>query len=144
MTTPHPTATTFLDALVTRDFDRLAGTLAADATMRGLVPRGHLDCAGRDQVLERFAFWFGGTDDIVALDQGADEVGGRALLSWHFRLRQEWLGKAWHAIAQRAFCDIGPDGRIERIDLLCSGFNPDVSQERAVALDIDALVEVGS
>jgi hypothetical protein len=139
MNTPHPTTTTFLDALVTRDFGRLVDTIAADATMQALVPDGHLDWEGREQVTGRFVFWFGGTDEIEALEYTAREVGERARLAWRFRLRQERLGDAWHDIAQHAFIDVGPDGRIERIDLLCSGFIPEPA-----GVDASSLVEVGS
>jgi hypothetical protein len=144
MNAPHPTATAFLDALVCRDFARLAATIAPDATMRGLVPRGHLDWDGREEVMGRFVFWFGGTDDIDLLEHGSEEVGGRALLAWRFRLRQERFGEQWHVIAQRVFCDVGADGLIERIDLLCSGFIPEPDRSEPAGAPAHTLVEVGS
>ena len=127
MNTTHPTTTAFLDALVARDFGRLTDAIAPRATMRALVPPGHLDWEGREQVAGRFTFWFGGTDDFEVLEQGAEDVGGRALLRWRFRLRQERLGDAWQVIEQVAFCDVAPDGLVERVDLLCSGFRAEAA-----------------
>jgi hypothetical protein len=131
MNPPENTPNAFLDALVCRDFDRLARTISPDATMRALVPPGHLDWAGRDELAGRFAFWFGGTPDIELLHCASDDVAGRAMLTWRFRLRQDRLGDGWHVIAQHAFCDLGPDGLIERIDLLCSGFVPEAREPGA-------------
>lgn len=128
MNPPENTPNAFLDALASRDFERLGLAIAPDATMRALVPRGHLDWTGRDQVAGRFAFWFGGTPDIELLHYASDDVAGRAMLTWRFRLRHERFGDGWHVIAQHAFCDLGPDGLIEQIDLLCSGFVPEAHE----------------
>lgn len=144
MNTTHSTPTTFIDALVARDFDRLADTLAPNAVMRGLVPMGPQLWEGREEVAARFRHWFGGTDEIAALDHTLDAVGGRARLTWHFRLRQAWLGDTWHAIAQHAFLDVGPDGRIERIDLLCSGFIAEQDNVGTGGSEPTNLAEVGS
>lgn len=115
-------ATTFLEALVARDFERLAACIAPSARARLLLPRGAEDVLGRDRIVARIAGWFGGATEFQILARGHDEVGDRRRLSWRVRLVRD--GRTWEVIEQVAFVDVGPDG-IHELDLLCSGFMPE-------------------
>src|SRR6266704_2308393 len=97
----------FLDHLAARNFQQLAGTLTA----------------GADAIAHRFEGWFGAATGFTVLYTVSEPVGGRSLLHWRFRLSRD--GRSTEVIEQVAFADVGPDG-IHRLDLLCSGFLPDV------------------
>jgi hypothetical protein len=53
-------------------------------------------------------------------------VGDRLHLRWRLRLRAERLGTGWFIVEQQAYADTGDDGRISRLDLLCTGYRPEV------------------
>jgi TusA-related sulfurtransferase len=113
-------ANEFLRCLEAWDFERLAGCLAPQVTMRMLLPSGPGERHGRAEVRRAFEGWFG---KAVALDtrrSERDEVGDRFRLAWAFRLQRDG---GEEVIEQVAFCDVGAEG-IERVDLLCSGFLP--------------------
>ncbi len=112
----------FLERLAVRDFDGLAVLLASDARARLLLPRGPEELAGRDQIVGRLRAWFAAASYFEAVSTGAEEVGGRQRLTWTLRVVRE---SDWpELVQQHAFVDLGPDG-IERLDLLCSGFQPE-------------------
>lgn len=112
----------FIDHLAARNFEQLAGSIAPDAVARFLLPRGPQETAGADAIARRFEGWFGGASDFTVLSTVNEQVGGRTLLRWRFRLSRD--GRSTEVIEQLAFADVGSAG-IHRLDLLCSGFLPD-------------------
>ena len=115
----------FLEGLAAQDFARLGGALAPDARLRALLPRGLRERAGAEVIADQFAVWFGDTEDFELIEAGVGEVGGRLHLHWRLRLRAGRLGPGWHAVEQQAYADTGEDGRIARLDLLCTGYRPE-------------------
>jgi TusA-related sulfurtransferase len=113
------TSQTFLKLLAARDFERLTATLASDAHARFLLPHGLEEYAGRDAVVGRIKSWFGSASvfDLTSSSEGA--VGLRQRLSWRFSVVRD--GGSHEVIEQLVYLDLGPQG-IQRIDLLCSGF----------------------
>jgi TusA-related sulfurtransferase len=112
----------FLELLAARDFERLSATLTTDARARLLLPGGLEEHAGRDEIVRRIASWFGSAS-VFELTSSSDEgIGLRQRLTWRFSVVRD--GSTREVVEQVAFLDIGPDG-IERIDLLCSGFQPE-------------------
>lgn len=109
----------FLELLAKRDFDGMAATLAVDARARFLLPHGVEEHDGRQAIITRIASWFGSASEFELRSSTDDVVGTRQRLSWRFRVARE-PGRR-EDIEQLAFLDLGPDG-IERLDLLCSGF----------------------
>jgi hypothetical protein len=115
-------ASAFLDSLVAQDFARLGGTLAADARLRALLRSGPHEWAGAEVIADRFASWFGGTEDFELVEAAVGTVGDRLHLHWQLRLRAERLGAGWFIVAQQAYADTDTDGRLARLDLLCTGY----------------------
>ena len=115
-------AGTLLEALATQDFDRLATVLSPDAQLRALLPPGPRQWAGADTIARQFATWFGDTGKFDMVDAAVGEVGGRIHLRWRIRLQAERRGPGWHVIEQQAYADGDEQGRIARLDLLCTGF----------------------
>ena len=113
----------FLEALATRDYERMATTLGANIRFRALLPPGPMQWQGPPQVAEAFRSWFGGADDFELIDAAVGEIGGRLHLSWRIRVRPApfGIGEGWHVIEQHGYADATDS--IETLDLLCSGFH---------------------
>ena len=78
----------FVAALAERDFDRLAGTFAADVRMRALIPPGPIDLLGANPAAARFATWFGKSDGFELVHSGSDEVGDRLHVFYRLRVKR--------------------------------------------------------
>src|SRR5947207_8827497 len=123
---PRPEgAGAFLESLAAQDFARLGSVLAAGARLRALLPSGLREWAGADVIADRFARWFDETEEFQLVDAAVGEVGGRLHLHWRLRLRAERLGLGWFTVGQQCYADTGEDGRIARLDLLCTGYRPE-------------------
>ena len=118
-------AGSFLEGLAAQDFARLGGALAAGARLRALLPRGLREWTGGEAVAGQFARWFGDTEDFELVEATLGDVGGRLQLRWRLRLRAERLGAGWFTVEQQAYADAGEDGRIARLDLVCTGYRPE-------------------
>lgn len=113
-----------LEALAARDFTQMADCFEPAATMRALLPRGLTECQGATQIVNNVQSWFGAAEEFEVLDGTVGEVGGQVHVAWRLRLRPTpWGDEAWHVIEQQAYLRAGE--RIDAIDLLCSGFQPD-------------------
>jgi hypothetical protein len=112
----------FLEALVNRDYRRMATTLDPEVRFRAMLPRGPMDWRGEAQVCATFRSWFGSATEFELVDATVGEIGGRLHLSWRLRVRPAPfdMGDGWHVIEQQAYVDAG--ATIESLDLLCSGF----------------------
>src|SRR5436190_21772763 len=128
----------FLEALANRNYTRMAATLGPTVHFRAMLPPGPMDLEGPEAVADAFRSWFGEADDFELIDATVGEVGGRLHLSWRLRIRPApfGIGEGWHVIEQQAYADAGDT--IDSLDLLCSGFQPDRSNEhpRAAASSI--------
>jgi hypothetical protein len=115
----------FLEALATRDYERLATTLGPAVRFRALLPPGPMEWQGPESVTDAFRSWFGGAEDFELVDATVGEIGGRLHLSWRIRVRPApfGIGEGWHVIEQQGYADAIDS--IETLDLLCSGFHPD-------------------
>src|SRR5258707_1220888 len=91
-------AGSFLEGLAAQDFARIGGALPADARLRALLPSGPREWAGAEAIADRFARWFGGTEDFELVEAAVGEVGGRLHLHWRLRLRAERLGAGWFTV----------------------------------------------
>jgi hypothetical protein len=108
----------FLEGLAAQDFNRLDDALSADAVLRALLPRGFKEWAGADVIAGQFARWFGDTEDFELVEATVGDVAGRLHLHWRLR-------NGWFTVEQQAYADAAADGRIVRLDLLCTGYRPE-------------------
>jgi len=115
----------FLECLATQDFTRLGGALTAGVQLRDLLPPGPREWTGAEVIAGQFARWFGDTADFELVEATAGEIGGRLHLRWRLRLRAERLGAGWFVVEQQAYADTDEAGRIDRLDLLCTGYRPE-------------------
>jgi hypothetical protein len=92
--------------------------------MRALIPPGPVELSGAEPVAAKFASWFGEGNGLELVRSGSDEVGDR--LHVFYRLRVKRPGDAWKVLEQHLFCALD-EGRINALDLVCSGFRPDAA-----------------
>ena len=111
----------FVNALADRDFERFRAAIADDVRFRLLLPKGPQAHSGVAETVESFIRWYGDVDELHLESSSVEAVGGRLVLMYRFRLRDE---DGWQMIEQHVVADVAPDGRLEKIDLLCSGFLP--------------------
>ena len=118
-------AGSFLEGLAAQDFGRIGKALTADVKLRALLPGGLSEWTGAETIAAAFATWFGDTRDFELIEAAVGEVGGRLHLYWRLRLQAERLGSGWFTVEQQAYADAGEDGRIARLDLVCTGYRPE-------------------
>lgn len=118
---PRDVAAAFLDALAAREFTAAQSVLAQDVRFRMLVPGGLMTDQGADATIGWFRNWFAEADPFQVEASSSEEVEGRAAVTYRLRLNN---ANGWQLIEQHLMLDVGADGRVEAIDLLCSGFRP--------------------
>jgi TusA-related sulfurtransferase len=111
----------FVNALADRDFERFRAVIADDVRFRLLLPKGPQAHSGAAETVESFVRWYGDVDQLHLESSSVETVAGRLMLVYRLRLRD---ADGWQVIEQHVMADVAPDGRLEKIDLLCSGFLP--------------------
>jgi TusA-related sulfurtransferase len=109
----------FVDALASRRFTAARSLLADHVRFQMLLPRGSATESGAGASIGRFIGWFADADVFEVESSSVGEVEGRAAAIYRFRLHD---ADGWQVIEQHLMLDVGTDGRVEAIDLLCSGF----------------------
>lgn len=115
----HPRAAALAAAVAERDLDRLDAELTDDVRLRALLPSGLLEVHGREAVVRTFRGWFGDFASVALDDTAGDEVGDRLLV--HYRLLFD-TDDGPKVLTQTWVCTVAVDGRLARIDLVCSGY----------------------
>ena len=134
VTVERAPARKFLELLAARDFDRLAACLAGDAHARFLLPHGLEEYDGPGAIVARIKTWFGSATVFDLASSTEDEVGMRHRISWRFSVVRDGSRQV---IEQLVYLDLGNQG-IERIDLLCSGFQAEPSVDAGPTQIFDA------
>jgi len=116
----------FVNALADRDFMRLRTSIADDVRFRLLLPKGPQAHSGVGETVESFVRWYRDVEELYLESSRVEVVAGRLMLMYRFRLHDE---DGWQVIEQHVAADASPDGRLEKIDLLCSGFLPVIGPE---------------
>jgi hypothetical protein len=117
-------ARALLVAIVTRDHTRLRALLADDVWMRAMLVREVVEHHDADEVVARFQGWYGSAAALEVVRVEHDTAGTREAVAWRVRLRPPWAPEVWHLIEQRGYVRVR-DGRVSRLDLVCTGFQPE-------------------
>ena len=112
----------FLQALANRDFEALRACLQKGGSFRALVPPGIRQASDASGTVNRLRLWFGEADSFEMLRSEIGQVADRLSITYRIRLHDS---DGWQVIEQRLYCNVGDDGRITKLDLLCSGFLPE-------------------
>ncbi len=111
----------FVEALAARDPKGLRAVLHPDAHLRALVPSGFKESLGSDAVAARMESWFAGAETLTTVSKKVSHVSDR--LRIQYRFDEHYADGDSEVIEQDAYCEVR-EGRIESIDLLCSGHLP--------------------
>lgn len=118
---PSAVGASFLDALGRRDFDRLSACFHPAPRARLLTPSALAMPRDASGVGDKFRQWFGDADAFEVERAEISAVGGCVSIRYRIHLLEHG---AWYTCEQQAYCRL-KDDLVERIDLLCSGFQPD-------------------
>jgi TusA-related sulfurtransferase len=105
--------------------------LAPAARFRHLIPRGPREIWGAEETVDVFLGWFGDARELEVQSLLVEPIADRTSMRYRVRLRG---ASGWEVIEQQQFLDMDEAGRIAAIDLLCSGFRPDVGAHEGRSL----------
>jgi hypothetical protein len=109
-----------VEAIAAQDVAAIATCFAADAHFRALTPRGLRERTGAPETASLIGAWFADSTELDLVDSEVDEVGDRVHVAYRFEGVEE--GQPY-VVEQQLYGTLA-DGKIERADLLCSGFRP--------------------
>jgi hypothetical protein len=116
--------TLFIRALISQDWTALQSCFEDEVQFRALIPSGFREASASDSAASLLSAWFRPADTLILLASEVHSLQDRLALSYRLRLHED----QWYVVEQRAYCDVS-DGRIQRMDLVCSGFRPDTVSE---------------
>lgn len=112
-----PAGGDFVTALAARDFVAAEKQLAEGIEFRGITPSmGQVQRHGRGAVMDLMREWYGTAQGLDRLE--TDKILTRDFVSYRVR----WTApEGLMAFEQHAFYNLDDQGRISRMDLVCSG-----------------------
>jgi hypothetical protein len=113
----------FVGCLSRFDFEGMRSLLADDVWFRILLPKRMLEATCATEVVDAFMGWFAEAEEIRFLDGERHSMAGREHLCYRYLLRPDWHAEAWYTVEQAGYCRVR-EGRISRLDLVCTGFHP--------------------
>jgi hypothetical protein len=102
------------------DENAIAECFAADAAFRALIPPGLRERTGAKDTAALIAAWFRDSTELDLVEKRSDQVGDRIHIAYRFVGVEE--GQPY-VVEQHLNCLVTNE-KIERADLLCSGFRP--------------------
>ncbi len=112
----------FVRAIASKDSEALTSLFDPQVDFRGLTPKQTWQATNPAEVVEIvFGSWFEPGDVVQeTLEAETEPIVGRARVRYRFRVESEG---APHLVEQQGYYD-EVDGRITRMTLVCSGFQP--------------------
>jgi hypothetical protein len=113
----------FVAALAAKDTEALLGIFASAVSFRGMTPGRFWEVNSPVKLVEDVLYeWFDPDDIIEAVEH--IEVGklvDRQRVVYRFRVRND---NGVHRVEQCAYFDLDDEGRVSRMNVMCSGFRP--------------------
>jgi hypothetical protein len=116
----------FVAALEHQAWEELAACLDPTVQFRALIPSGLRNADNRETAARYLQKWFGDADQLILQSSQVDSIQDRIHITYRIREHED----QWYLVEQQAYCTIR-DGKIKMMDLLCSGFRPEIPQEPA-------------
>ncbi len=117
---PNVLSEQLVDGIASQDEAAISACFTEEAHFRALIPPGLRERIGASETAALIATWFEDSTELDLLELRADEVGDRSHISYRFAGVEE--GEPY-VVEQHLYCTV-TNGKIERADLLCSGFRP--------------------
>jgi SnoaL-like domain len=113
----------FVEAVAARDAAALAACFASGVELRALVPPGLRERTGAAEAAAMISGWFEDSTELELLSSQSEQLADKLYVSYRFAAVED---EQRYLVEQHIFCTLA-DGKIERADLLCSGFRPRAS-----------------
>ena len=107
-------------AISAQDSAGITACFAEDASLRALIPPGTRERTGATDAAALIASWFADSTVLELAEVSSKQVGDRLHIAYCFTGVED---DEPFVVEQHLYCTVA-DGRIERADLLCSGFRP--------------------
>jgi len=117
--------TRLIEAIASQDTAAISTCFAADAQLRALISPGLRERTGAPEVAALIVGWFADSTELELVDSEATEVGDRVHVAYRFEGVEE--GQSY-VVEQHLYGTVR-DEKIERADLLCSGFRPRLAEQ---------------
>jgi ketosteroid isomerase-like protein len=112
--------TRLVEAIAAQDEPALATCFAADVELRALLPPGLRERTGAPDAAALIRAWFADSTELELVASETEDVADRLHVAYRFQGVED--GQPY-VVEQHLFGTVR-DGKIERADLLCSGFRP--------------------
>ena len=109
-----------VEAVAAQDESAIVACFTPGIEFRALVSPGLRERTGAEDAAALIAAWFADSTELELVDSLTEEVGDRLHVAYRFEGVE---GGEPYVVEQHLYCILG-GGRIERADLLCSGFRP--------------------
>jgi hypothetical protein len=110
--------TRFVEAVAAQDEPAIAACFTRGVEFRALVPPGLRERTGAEDAAALVAGWFADSTELNLVQSRTEDVGGRLHIAYRFEGVEN--GEPY-VVEQHLYCMLA-GGAIERVDLLCSGF----------------------
>ena len=113
----------FARALADKRWPDLLVLLSPDVLFKGMTPGRFWEASSPAQlVTDVLQHWFEESDDIEeVIDVAVHPVADRWGIRYELRVRN---ADGLHLVEQQGYFDVGPDGAVTRMHLMCAGFRP--------------------
>jgi len=112
----------FLAGICSQDWEQVASCFTPDVRFRALIPTGLKEGEGVASAVGYLRQWLGDANPLLLLDSDVRPMQDRLGIRYRLRAHED----QWYIGEQQVYCDVR-DGQIERMDLLCSGFRPEIA-----------------
>jgi hypothetical protein len=116
----------FVALLARQAWQELAACLDEAVQFRALIPSGLRTADDRASAASYFQKWFGDADQLILSTSLVQPMHDRLHITYRFSAHED----QWYIVEQQLYC-IVQDGHLKQINLLCSGFRPEVNQSLA-------------
>lgn len=114
---PQPLAE-LVNALVARDFDRLAGSFAPDVRLGAALPGEVAEAATPAAAAGLFRDWYGDAEELHMLSSASERLGRTTTFAFRLRVLKP---RGWSVIAKAGACELA-GGKVLSLRLACTGF----------------------
>ena len=112
--------TQLVEAIAAQDAAAIATCFTVDAEFRALTPPGLRERTGAEEAASLIAGWFADSTELDLVDVVTEDVADRVHVAYRFKGVEE--GQSY--VVEQQLYGVVSDRKIERADLLCSGFRP--------------------
>ncbi len=127
----------WIQAITEGAFDRLEQFCHPEITSLLLTPKRFTTLENAVDLVAKYRDWFGECTNIQVEGSRVGRVGERLGIFYRFLLKKDG---DWHTIEQQVYFTL-KDGRVQRLHLLCSGFQPVRTNDQMQAVDSPESVE---